>query len=345
MKTIKISLVSISLFMSLGIFGQPCPTGLNKPGTFTQNGTTIALPAAVTDGNTSTLALSFAGYMNVPSIVIDLGAKYDLTTILFIWGSINKPSQYAVAISANGFNYTDNISVTNNTASSDLRTFSSTAKFVQYVKISNLYRVSPYTIDLYDIQICGAASACGSGDGAFKKLTICEAAGFYGGITSLNPSAFGSISAASISSSGTISTLHLNASGTITATTMSATGKISAGSFYTSGHVGIGCSNPSVELAVNGKIQASELELKASPCVADYVFEKNYNLMNLNDLSKFLATNKHLPEVPSAAEFKEKGLNVAEMNNLLLKKVEELTLYVIEQQKQIEDLILRNGLK
>jgi hypothetical protein len=106
-------------------------------------------------------------------------------------------------------------------------------------------------------------------------------------------------------------------------------------SMIVAGNVGIGCTAPTVPLAVNGKIQATELELKSTPC-ADYVFEKSYKLMNLHDLENFVAANKHLPEVPSAEEYKTQGVNVSELNNLLLKKVEELTLYVIEQDKKID---------
>lgn len=106
---------------------------------------------------------------------------------------------------------------------------------------------------------------------------------------------------------------------------------------YYSGNVGIGCDNPSVKLAVNGKIQATEVEIKSAPC-SDYVFENNYKLMNLSDLENFLKSNKHLPEVPSANEFKEKGCSLGQMDDLLLRKIEELTLYLIELKKENEQL-------
>ena len=71
---------------------------------------------------------------------------------------------------------------------------------------------------------------------------------------------------------------------------------------------------------------------------ADYVFEKDYNLRTLNEVEAFVNENKHLPDVPSAKEFKENGYKMGDMDNLLLQKIEELTLYIIEQQKQIDDL-------
>ena len=109
------------------------------------------------------------------------------------------------------------------------------------------------------------------------------------------------------------------------------------GNVFVEDNVGIGCTNPAVRLAVNGKIKATELEITLAPC-SDYVFEKDYNLMNLNDLENYITKNKHLPEVPSAKEFSENGYSVGEMDDILLRKVEELTLYIIKQQKEIEEL-------
>ena len=64
----------------------------------------------------------------------------------------------------------------------------------------------------------------------------------------------------------------------------------------------------------------------------------NYNIMPLKELEQYIKQNKHLPDVPTQDEISKDGMDVYEMNAILLKKVEELTLYVIEQQKQIEQL-------
>jgi hypothetical protein len=71
---------------------------------------------------------------------------------------------------------------------------------------------------------------------------------------------------------------------------------------------------------------------------ADYVFEKDYQLMSLNDLEEFIDKNGHLPEVPTTEEAIKNGIELKEMNILLLKKIEELTLYTLEQEKRIEAL-------
>ncbi len=70
----------------------------------------------------------------------------------------------------------------------------------------------------------------------------------------------------------------------------------------------------------------------------DYVFAANYKLLSVKELENFVKQNQHLPEVPSAKEVEQKGINVGEWNITMLKKIEELTLYVIEQNKQIEEL-------
>ncbi len=69
----------------------------------------------------------------------------------------------------------------------------------------------------------------------------------------------------------------------------------------------------------------------------DYVFESDYDLRSLKDVEKFINENSHLPEVPSASDMKEDGVNIAELNMVLLKKIEELTLYTIALQKQVEE--------
>lgn len=71
---------------------------------------------------------------------------------------------------------------------------------------------------------------------------------------------------------------------------------------------------------------------------ADYVFEEGYDLKSLGEVEEYVKSNKHLPGVPSASEFQDKGMNVSEMSNLLLEKVEELTLHLIRMQKEIDQL-------
>jgi hypothetical protein len=90
--------------------------------------------------------------------------------------------------------------------------------------------------------------------------------------------------------------------------------------------------------AVAGKLVAQSIYVTNVNNWADYVFASDYELPKLNDVEAFYKINKHLPEIPTASEVEEKGIDVAEMNKLLLKKVEELTIYLVEQQKQMDAL-------
>jgi len=85
------------------------------------------------------------------------------------------------------------------------------------------------------------------------------------------------------------------------------------------------------------KIVTREVEVKLDVW-PDYVFKPDYKLKALNELELFIKENSHLPEVPKEAEVLENGVKLGEMNVLLLKKIEELTLYLIQQQKQIDEL-------
>ncbi|RLJ34187.1 hypothetical protein CLU97_3682 [Chryseobacterium sp. 7] len=85
----------------------------------------------------------------------------------------------------------------------------------------------------------------------------------------------------------------------------------------------------------DGKIKAKEVEVKANVW-ADYVFKKEYQLKSLEEVEKHINEKGHLPNIPTAQQVLENGINVAEMNSKLLEKIEELTLYSIEQNKQLK---------
>ncbi len=94
---------------------------------------------------------------------------------------------------------------------------------------------------------------------------------------------------------------------------------------------------------VNTKgITAKEINVEMDNA-ADYVFDEEYDLKPLDEVEAFVKSNKHLPGVPSASELKENGMNVSEMSNILLEKVEELTLHLIRLQKEVEQLREENN--
>lgn len=104
------------------------------------------------------------------------------------------------------------------------------------------------------------------------------------------------------------------------------------------GNVAIGTHTPDVnaKLTVMGKIHTNEVLVDLNIQGPDYVFEKDYDLLSLSEIESYVHQHKHLPEVPSAKEMEANGLNLKEMNLLLLKKVEELTLHLIEIKKENE---------
>ena len=116
----------------------------------------------------------------------------------------------------------------------------------------------------------------------------------------------------------------------------------STGNIYMSwrenGNVGIGTDAPGTyKLAVEGKVGAREVVVTNSSW-SDYVFKPDYKLRPLSEVQSFITANGHLPEVPSEKEVIANGQNLGEVNAILLKKIEELTLYLIEQQSEIDEL-------
>jgi hypothetical protein len=104
----------------------------------------------------------------------------------------------------------------------------------------------------------------------------------------------------------------------------------------TDGNVGIGTSNPKNKLDVNGTIRATEVKVETG--WADFVFNEGYKLLTLNEVKQHIDKNKHLPGIPTEKEVKETGVNLGEMQVKLLQKIEELTLYLIQQDNIIQEL-------
>ncbi len=115
----------------------------------------------------------------------------------------------------------------------------------------------------------------------------------------------------------------------------------------TTGNIGIGTQNADQKFTVKGKIHAEDVIIDMN-VPADYVFEKyydnhssireDYSMMNLNELESFIKENKHLPEIPSGNKMTQDGVTLGDFQMKLLQKIEELTLYAIFQNKEIEQL-------
>ena len=104
------------------------------------------------------------------------------------------------------------------------------------------------------------------------------------------------------------------------------------------GNVGIGTNNPGTyKLAVEGIIGARKVKV-TQDAWADYVFDSSYQLIPLPQVEKYIQEHKHLPDVPAAAEVKKEGLDLGGNQALLLKKIEELTLYILQQHKELQSI-------
>ena len=142
--------------------------------------------------------------------------------------------------------------------------------------------------------------------------------------------------------------------------------RIGSGNYYlflhNNGKVGINTNNPTAQLTVNGNMLVGDpasvtlpgtyklyvqtgilterlkVAVNGSGSWADYVFEPTYKLQSLYNVENYILANKHLPNIPSADEMVENGLDVATMDALLLSKIEELTLYIIQLQKEVDQL-------
>lgn len=107
-----------------------------------------------------------------------------------------------------------------------------------------------------------------------------------------------------------------------------------------SGNVGIGTTNPgNYRVAVEGVLGARQIKVTTSPW-ADFVFRSDYNLRPLSEVEDFVKQNKHLPDVPTEEEIVRDGNDLGKTDAMLLQKIEELTLYLIELKKEVD--ILKN---
>ncbi|GAA4093010.1 hypothetical protein GCM10022392_14250 [Mucilaginibacter panaciglaebae] len=136
--------------------------------------------------------------------------------------------------------------------------------------------------------------------------------------------------------SGTSSSLLLGQSNGVSAIQVGASNNLTIQP--TGGNVLIGQTtqaNPAYKLDVNGSARVNEVVVNSTG--ADFVFEKKYKLTTLSEVKTYIDENHHLPQIPSAKEMEKNGLSVGEMNTKLLQKVEELTLYLIEKDKQLSN--------
>ena len=118
----------------------------------------------------------------------------------------------------------------------------------------------------------------------------------------------------------------------------------SEGNQFINGNLGIGTTVPDAKLAVKGDIHAQEVKVDLNGAVApDYVFKEGYDLRSLQEVQDHIKEHGHLPNIPSAQEMEANGIDLGQMNLKLLEKIEELTLYTLKQEEEIQELKTQNS--
>lgn len=105
----------------------------------------------------------------------------------------------------------------------------------------------------------------------------------------------------------------------------------------TSGNVGVGIAEPIEKFEVNGTIRSKEIRVESANW-PDYVFNDDYDMKSLSEVETFIKENKHLPGMPNQQQVEKDGVNLGEMNRKLLEKVEELTLHLIDKEKETTEI-------
>lgn len=124
---------------------------------------------------------------------------------------------------------------------------------------------------------------------------------------------------------------------------LTAGNNVSATNLFATGGIGIGTTNlHGHKLSINGTMRARELFLEEDNW-PDYVFSKEHKLMPLKELEAYVNENHHLPQVPEATQVESNGISIAEMSKIQMQKIEEITIYLFEQNKQIEALKAENA--
>ena len=176
-------------------------------------------------------------------------------------------------------------------------------------------------------------------DYASIQISTSASGNTYGPILYLNGTATTGGKQWGLVSSGPLDAAATGTTGNFAIYDTSAGSRLVINSF---GNVGIGTLNPSEKLAVNGKIRAQEIKVENANW-PDFVFAKSYALPTLSEIEKHIKEKGHLQGIPSAAEVKANGVDLGEMNAKLLQKIEELTLHLIRQEKEIAELKQKNN--
>lgn len=211
-------------------------------------------------------------------------------------------------------------------------------------KMPALWNTTSPPVHILELQSSGAVQIGALNSGTDKRLRIPGTYNFEEMNVKMGPNGNGElefITHSNATNSGGVKLLSSDGANLHfqTASPQSAAGSLAYSTkmlITNDGRVGIGTVNTNgYRLAVEGTVGAREVNVNAVTW-SDYVFYDDYKLPSLKSVEGYISRYKHLPEIPTTEEVQKNGINVGEMNALLLKKIEELTLYMIEQEKKME---------
>lgn len=216
------------------------------------------------------------------------------------------------------------------------------------LNVYSVYNATTGTTNKYGIYNVAASSATGDLYGSANFVGVSNSGRRYGVVATVTPTIAGS--------TGVRCAVYGNVvDGTFIAMTMTKPNENRAGFFVGSteiisataaekafiinrrdiGVAGVGTNV--FQVLGSGKVYATEINVQLTP-FPDYVFLPDYDLMPLSEVKDYISENGHLPNVPTAETVAEKGLDLGEMNRVLVEKVEELTLYLLQQEERIQAL-------
>lgn len=269
--------------------------------------------AQIVDGNSATdWWPAGGGNQDVQHLIVDLGQNYSVCQVkVYWWDATHIATDFKIQVSTDNITYTDASVITGNTSITTTHTLSNNARYIKVAMTLRAVNWSSYAVR--EVEINNGTTPPSTTDWSLAGNSSTTPGTHFLGTTDNQRLVF-----------------KANNSEKMT--------------ILSNGRVGINTASPVSELAVNGTITARKLKITQLNW-ADFVFEENYKLLRLPQLEAYIKKYKHLPDVPTTKQVAENGTDVAETQAVLLRKIEELTLYLIEQdkkmeqqQKEIEDL-------
>jgi hypothetical protein len=218
------------------------------------------------------------------------------------------------------------------TAGNKLRVLGSETSSANVMSVSSAYvgSVDVRAVEGFSIPTTGYGIG-GYFVGGYRGVQgVAQATGYTGGVVGVDGIASGS-SGVRIGVQGSASGGTTNWAGYFTSGNVYVTNELRIGSGAIGGAIGY-------KVAIDGKLIAEEVRVQLSQNWPDYVFEEDYPLLPLSDVDALIKELGHLPGIPSAAHIESTGLDIGDIQTRMMQKIEELTLYIIQQDKRIQEL-------